>query len=130
MKQSLKDQKILSRVLITPEDYENRHIPHPDCQQDTDRPLSAVVLITAGCVLGLLVMFAAQSCDREPMPAVVKSITGDIHCQYCHGVKLNNQQRYTKYWKARHKYEQTQVASGRDDDTENERMMRLIVGGR
>ncbi len=95
-----------------------------------DRPMSAVVLITVGCVLGLLIMFAAQSCDREPMPAVVKTITGDIHCQYCHGVKLNNQKRYAKYWKARKSVDHTQLVSAKDDAEENERMMRLIVGGK
>lgn len=101
--------------------YYSRH------DEEDGKPLEMLVMIIIGMALGMVIMMLARSCDREPIPTVTK-VVGDINCQYCHGVRLDNGKRYSKYWKARRAVDHTRLVVGFDDAAENERMVNLIVG--
>jgi hypothetical protein len=92
------------------------------------RPMSVVALVAIGIIAVLVMALAVRSCERTPQTA--HSITGDVNCQYCHGVRLDNAKRYSKYWKARKSVDHTRLVAGRDDEVENDRMMKLILGGK
>lgn len=89
--------------------------------------ITSLTLILIGLSFGVGIMLCVKGCSSDPMPTV---ITGSIACSHCHDVKLNNQARYVKYWKARRAQSHTQLVSAKDEEKENERMVRLITGGK
>lgn len=90
---------------------------------DSDRPMSAVVLITAGCILGLFIMFAVQKCQPEP---VIAYGVNDIRCSFCHYERVVLLDTNKKY-KAHHRKKR---ALAFNQDKENEYLVGLIAGGK
>ena len=82
MKKSLLGQSIAPREPLDP--YYDRHtLPEEEIEDRLPGgPLASLSLLVIGMALGMVTIMLARGCDRQPMPAVVK--TSAAECGSCH----------------------------------------------